>query len=98
MGIAAELFNHRQEEEKEEQEAEQKTKKISKLDEKTSIAADKILEEGVLGGQLRLIADASAAEAETVVETKPAPKSSPSISGAIENFLSENNGNEVSEK
>jgi len=68
MGIAAEILQSRNQQEKEDEQESKQSEKVSKLDDKTNNAADKILDEGVLGGQLRLIADASAAEAEATPE------------------------------
>jgi hypothetical protein len=56
------------------------------LEEKTNAAADKILDEGLLGGHIREVVDDSITEAETapVEEKEVKNNGNPSISGAIE--------------
>lgn len=61
MGIAAELLSARNQQENEEKDSKQKENK-DKFDESTNAAADKILDEGVLNGHVREVADAIAKE------------------------------------
>lgn len=72
MGIAAELFSAKNQQETDDKENKQKeNNKVSKLEEKTNAAADKILDEGLLGGHVREVADAMAKESESIPEEKP---------------------------